>query len=64
MNTRMAANGYQVRALVDTIVTSPQFRNKRDAKTSRRHRDQPADQKPAPKRQKRSQSIDQAKKGE
>jgi hypothetical protein len=34
MNTRMAANGYKMSALVEAIVTSPQFRNKRwpDAK--------------------------------
>ena len=29
MNTRSAANGYKIDSLVETIVTSPQFLNKR-----------------------------------
>ena len=31
MNTRLAASGYRVSALIETIVTSPQFLNRRTA---------------------------------
>jgi hypothetical protein len=31
MNSRLAANGYKIDVLVETIVTSPQFLNKRVA---------------------------------
>jgi hypothetical protein len=36
MNTALATNGYRVSALIETIVTSPQFLNRRIADTGRR----------------------------
>jgi hypothetical protein len=36
MNARLAANGYRISALIDAIVTSPQFLNRRAAPTSRK----------------------------
>jgi hypothetical protein len=44
MNTRMAGNGYKIGSLVEAIVTSPQFRNKRwpDAKMQSSSAEKPA----------------------
>jgi hypothetical protein len=36
MNTGLAASGYRVSALVETIVTSPQFLNRRMADSTRK----------------------------
>jgi len=36
MNTRLAAGGYRISALIGTVVTSPQFLNKRTADSSTR----------------------------
>ena len=36
MNTRLAAGGYRISALIGTVVTSPQFLNKRSADSSTR----------------------------
>ena len=36
MNTRMAANGYQFSTLINTVVTSPQFLNRRSADAANR----------------------------
>jgi len=33
MNARLVGNGYRISALIDAIVTSPQFLNRRDAGT-------------------------------
>ena len=36
MNTQLVAGGYRVSALIETIVTSPQFLNRRVADTTSR----------------------------
>ena len=36
MNTRLAANGYRFSVLIDAIVTSPQFLNRRTAESTSR----------------------------
>jgi hypothetical protein len=36
MNTRLAASGYRITVLIDAIVTSPQFLNRRSADATRR----------------------------
>jgi hypothetical protein len=36
MNTRLAASGYRIGALIDAIVISPQFLNRRTSSSTRR----------------------------